>query len=111
MADLAVHIREKLNAPVRFVPAKKDYTKIAVCSGAGCDFLEDALFLGCDAYITGDAAYHDFLTATQMGVTLFAAGHFETEYAAFMMLKDKLSKLFADVEFISADQQNPIKTI
>ncbi|MBQ8980428.1 MAG: Nif3-like dinuclear metal center hexameric protein, partial [Eubacterium sp.] len=64
-----------------------------------------------DAFITGDMKYHPMLDCSEKGFPVISAGHFETEYAAFMMLKNKLETIFTDVEFISANQPNPVKSI
>ena len=55
--------------------------------------------------------YHKMLDASEEGFAVISAGHFETENKAFLMLKDKLEKLFTDVEFIIAPYDNPIQTI
>ena len=53
--------------------------KVAVCSGSGCSFIEEAVKSGADAYLTSDAKYHDFQFAENSGLVLIDAGHFETE--------------------------------
>ena len=51
------------------------------------------------------------LDASENGDCVISAGHFETESAAFLMLKNKLSGIFTDVEFVVAPQENPVKSI
>ena len=77
--ELAEHIRSRLGGAVSYCDADKPVKKVALCSGSGADFIDDALMLGCDAFITGEASYHKFLDAKASGISLFAAGHFETE--------------------------------
>ena len=109
--DLAEFVSDKLDcAGIRYTDTDNLIKTVALGGGACEEYIEEASEVA-DVFITGDMKYHPMLDSSEKGFPVISAGHFETEYAAFMMLKDKLSKLFADVEFISADQQNPIKTI
>ena len=77
-ATLAQITSEALGANVRWVDGGKIIETAAVCGGSGGDLCVDIAEAGIDALITGDASYHDFLNARELGVTLIAAGHFET---------------------------------
>ena len=79
--------------------------------GAGADEFAEAKRAGCTAMVTGDASYHDFLDAQAAGVSLFAAGHYETEIVIVDALIKKLSAAFPEAEFIPSERQNPIKTV
>lgn len=106
---LAKHIADTLGTKVRFADAGRLIKKIAICTGSGCSLMEAAGDI--DAFITGDAGHHDFLDAVQNGVTLIAAGHFETENPVVPVLKKKLAKQFTDIEIIELKQENPVKFI
>lgn len=54
--------------------------KIALCTGAGAEFIRSAKFQGADTFITGDVKYHEGQLAQELGVNLIDAGHFGTEY-------------------------------
>lgn len=108
--EFANYLKIKLNGSVRFNNLNKDINKIAVCSGSGSDYLEQAHELGCDALLTGDASHHSFLDANEMGVVLFAAGHFETEMIAIKPLSDRIEKEFK-ISCVLAEQSTPIITI
>lgn len=108
---LASHISQKLGAAVRFAAASDKISKIAVCSGAGADFAENAADLGCDAFITGDAGYHDFLEAAAVGVSLFAAGHYETENQVGKVLAKIIGSEYPELHITVSDRVNPIKTV
>ncbi len=108
--EIASYISKKLNAAVRYSALSDGLSRFGVCSGSGGDLAADAKAYGCDALITGDASYHDFLDAQSIGVTLFAAGHYETEVIIVPELIKKLSARFADVEFIPSARTNPIFT-
>ena len=107
--NLAKHIAEKLGTTVRFADAGKLIKKIAVCTGSGCSLIEAADDI--DAFITGDAGHHDFLDAVQNGITLIAAGHFETENIIVPVLKTKLAEQFKNIEIIELRQENPVRFI
>ncbi len=109
--EFAELLSKKLSASVRFADSKHKISKIAVCSGSGAEFLDDAAALGCDAFLTGDSSYHDFLNAKEMGISLFAAGHFETENLAAASLAERLSANFPEIKFIVSDRQPPVITV
>lgn len=104
--NLAEYIAEKLGTKVRFADAGRLIKKIAICTGSGCSLIEETRDI--DAFITGDAGHHDFLDAVQAGVTLIAAGHYETEMPVVPVLQKKLSKKFGDTEIIDIKQKNPV---
>lgn len=108
--EFAKHLKEKLNGAVRYNNLNKNISKIAVCSGSGSDYLSHAKELQCDALLTGDASHHSFLDANEMGIVLFACGHFETETIAIKPLLEKIENEF-NIECVLAVQNTPIMTI
>ena len=54
-------------------------TEVAVCTGAGSEFVGKARAYGCQALITGDVKHHEMLDAGDLGMTLIDAGHYGTE--------------------------------
>lgn len=107
--ELAGKIANTLNTKVRYADAGKTIKKIAICTGAGCSLIEAAGEI--DAFITGDASHHNFLDCVQAGITLIAAGHYETEIIVVPVLVKKLQAQFPDIEIIDIKQENPIKFI
>lgn len=107
--ELAGKIANTLNTKVRYADAGKTIKKIAICTGAGCSLIEAAGEI--DAFITGDASHHNFLDCVQAGITLIAAGHYETEIIVVPVLVKKLQAQFPDIEIIDSKQENPIKFI
>lgn len=102
-------IAKALNTKVRYADAGRKIEKIAICTGAGCSLIEAAGEI--DAFITGDASHHNFLDCIQAGITLIAAGHYETEIVVVPVLVKKLQAQFPDIEIIDIKQKNPIKFI
>lgn len=107
--DFARFVSRQLSADVRFCDGEKEIETVAVCSGAGADFAREIAELGIDAFVTGDAKYHDFLDAKEEGLTLIAAGHFETENPAMAILASKLRGNFSETDIIVLSETNPIK--
>lgn len=107
--ELADSIAKKLGTTVRYADAGRPIKKIAICTGAGCSLIEAAGNI--DAFITGDASHHNFLDCIQSGITLIAAGHYETEIVVVPVIVKKLSEQFPEIEIIDLKQDNPIKFI
>ena len=109
--DFAEYVSNALSCEgIRYTDTDKLIKTVAVGGGACEEYIEDALKVA-DCFVTGDMKYHVMLDASEQGAAVISAGHFETENAAFLMLKEKLEKLFLDVEFIEAPVSNPIRSI
>lgn len=67
--------------------------KVAVCGGSGASFIEDAIRLDADIYVTADVKYHNYFTA--LGKLVVAdIGHFESEQFTKEIFFDTISKKF-----------------
>lgn len=53
--------------------------KVALCTGAGSEFMDDAAGAGADVYVTGDVKYHEARHAYDIGMCVVDAGHYGTE--------------------------------
>ncbi len=73
------------------VSAGKDVHKVALCGGAGIDFIGEALEHGADTYITGDIKYHEAQNAAFSGLNLVDATHQGTELPIVTVLADKIA--------------------
>ncbi len=81
--------------------------RIAWCSGAAQDYLEDAANAGFDAFITGEVSERTIYIARELGIHFVAAGHHATERDGVKALGQWLAQEYSfDVEFI--DINNPI---
>lgn len=63
-------------------------SKIAVCTGAAGDMVEDARKAGADALLCGEMKYHEMIDASDLGLSVICAGHYETEFPALQKLKE-----------------------
>ena len=104
---LAGLLADTLDTKVRFADAGKKISKVAICTGGGASLMFEAGKI--DAFITGDAKHNDFLDALSAGISLFAAGHYETEFPVVPVLKEKLQAKFEEIEIVDIKQENPVK--
>lgn len=83
----------------------KSIKKIAIVSGAGNFLIENAISLGCDAFISGEFKYSDFI-AYGNKICLIEAGHFETEIFCIEIFYDIISKNFNSFAITKANTKN-----
>ncbi|MEA1878651.1 MAG: Nif3-like dinuclear metal center hexameric protein [Bacteroidota bacterium] len=87
----------------------KPVSCVAVCGGSGSEFLDNAISAGAEVFITGDFKYHQFFDADQK-ILIADIGHFESEVFALELLRDIVSKKFANFAVhLSKIDTNPIK--
>lgn len=104
-------VAKKLNTTVRFVEGKAKIKNVAVCGGVGMSFIDEVIDAGADAYVTGDISHHEMLDAKEKGITVVAAGHFETEYPAMSALEKMINEKFPELETVLLFQSNPVRFI
>ena len=109
--EFSKFVADKLGTICRINDSSKIIKRVAVCGGSGMDFFDDAVKMGADAFVTGDVSHHHFLKASDMGVTLIAAGHFETENPSMKRLMDIISNECSELECLVINQTNPVKFI
>lgn len=81
--------------------------KVALCTGAGFEFIDDAIKAGCDVFITADVRYHEAMTAVDKNIAVIDATHYATENIIVPVLvkyvKQKLqNRGIDDVEVIGS---------
>lgn len=109
--ELARFVAQKLHTTVRLVEGKEKITRLAVCGGAGMSFMNEVILAGAQGYVTGDISHHEMLDAKENGLTVVAAGHFETEYYSMSALKEKIENEFSKLETVLLFQSNPVSFI
>lgn len=92
-ADFAAFIKKQLNAPFVRVTGEGSISRVAVVGGAGKDLIIPALNMGADAIVTGEASYNSAIDAAEMGITVFEAGHYHTEFP----MCERLSQLVREI--------------
>ncbi|MGD9786891.1 MAG: Nif3-like dinuclear metal center hexameric protein [Sulfuricellaceae bacterium] len=81
--------------------------RVAWCSGGGQGYFEEAVRLGVDAFVTGEASEHNFHLARETGVAFVGAGHHATERLGVKALGEHLAGTFG-LECRFVDVHNPI---
>lgn len=94
--DFSKYIKDKLNCKGLILYGDKDkkIEKVALCGGAGSDFINDAIKKGCDLIVTSDVKYHDAIDNCKK-INIVDPGHFASENHIIYMIKDLLEKNFA----------------
>lgn len=69
----------------------KKVSRIAMCGGAGVEFMGQAMSMGADVYITGDMKYHDF-QGNENRIILADIGHYESEHYTKEIFYDIIQK-------------------
>lgn len=85
----------------------KVLTKLAWCSGSAEDFFEDAIAMGAQAYISGEATERTTHLARETGIPYLVCGHHATERLGIQALGRWLQKT-QNLECIFVDDENPI---
>lgn len=82
--------------------------RVAMCGGAGHEFIPKAIAMGAQAYISADLKYHDFVDY-QDRILLVDAGHYETEAAIKEGLANMLRTRFEGFDAIRCtESDNPV---
>lgn len=99
-AAFAGFVKKRLSCfGVRYLPGNRLVKTVALCSGAGGEFIFDAMEKGADAFVTGEVKHHEILAAKEAGLTLVDGGHFKTENIAMEPLRQRLTGAFPQIEF------------
>lgn len=108
LAKLALHIEACLDRPPLVIGnVDRAISRVAWCTGAAQGYIEDAIRLGVDAYITGEASEQTVHLARESGIAFLAAGHHATERYGVQALGAHLAQRFG-VEHRHIDIPNPV---
>lgn len=108
LGDLAGQLASVLGRqPLVIGDLQRPVQRIAWCSGGAQGYLEQAIALGVDAYISGEISEQTVHLARESGVAYLAAGHHATERYGAQALAAHLGERFGlDCEFVDLD--NPV---
>lgn len=115
--NFLARVADRLDADgLRYVGAPSSTVeRVAVCGGAGSDFVGKALGAGADAYVTADVKYHEFFnvldTDGQPQMAFIDAGHYETEALTEQLLCNYLGERFPNVDWQRTEARtSPMRT-
>lgn len=105
----AAAVKKALNAgSVRFTDSGRPVRRVAVGGGACGGYFRAAAQAGCDALVTSDVKYDQFLDAKALGLMLLDAGHFPTENVVCPVLAGYLRKRFPGVEVLESQRHREV---
>lgn len=90
------------------VDLNRTISTVALCGGAGDDFISDAIRAKADVYLTGEVGYHFYFGHPE--ILILCGGHFETEQYTTDLLKEIVSNQYPEQKIIIAPKSSPIAT-
>ena len=107
--DFAALCARKLRTTVRLASCGAAIKTVAVVGGAAIEFCDAAKEHGADVFLTGDAKHHEMLDAVDSGISVVAAGHFETEHPSMFALKEQIEQAFPSLSCLVLEEKNPVE--
>ena len=105
---LSEHIDKILvRMPLHIKGDSQSIQRIAWCTGGAQGYLEQAVELGVDAYITGEVSEQTVHVAREYGIHFYSAGHHATERYGVQALGAHLAEKFA-VQHKYIEIENPV---
>lgn len=104
--ELALRVKEAVGGRPAVAAGTDEIKTVAVCGGAANSLVEE-ISGKADALVTGELKHHNLLFAHDAGMTLIAAGHFETEVPVMTALYEKLKENFKQIDFELLDIGSP----
>jgi len=93
---------------VKFADTGRPVKRLAVISGAGGSLFADALAMGADCLLTGEANHHHAIDAKRLGLSLIAAGHYATEFPVTAAVAAKLRAALPELDvLVSTENRDP----
>lgn len=102
-------VKERMDAPwLRYVEGGKERVKrVAICGGAGAEFIETAIGQEADAYVTADCKYHEF-QAAEGRISVVDMDHWVCEHYTREIFREILEPIGVKCLISEADA-TPIK--
>jgi dinuclear metal center YbgI/SA1388 family protein len=108
LAELAARVEERVaRKPLVIGDASRRVRRIAWCTGAAQGYLDDAVRIGADAFLSGEISEQTVHLARESGVAFIAAGHHATERYGVQALGAHLAEQFG-IEHLFIDIANPV---
>jgi len=93
--------------PMLIGDANKPIKRVAWCTGAAQGYMETAIALGVDVFVSGEISEQTVHLANESGVAYIAAGHHATERYGVQALGDHLADTFG-IAHTFIDINNPV---
>jgi len=109
MADFMPEIKRALDTSgLRYHDAGRPVHKVAVMGGSGGDALPMAVAAGCDTYVLGEAKYHAFVEARELGINLIEADHYCTENVISTPLQQVLRAALPGLDVMVSERHDQV---
>jgi dinuclear metal center YbgI/SA1388 family protein len=106
--ELFAHVRQVTERePLVFDAGPPRVRRLAIVTGAGADYIADAVAAGADALLTGELAERSMAQAREWRVHLIGAGHYATETFGVRHLGEYLAERFG-LRHVFLDVPNPV---
>lgn len=93
--SFAERVEEVVGGPVRVIGGGgEEAGRVAVLTGGGGSFIEEAARAGIDTLVTGEGGHHTYHDAVELGVNVLYAGHYATETWGVRALAAELEERF-----------------
>lgn len=108
IAAFSTQIAHALNRPPQvLIGNQRPVSRVAWCTGGAQSYMETAIQLGVDAFISGEVSEQTYHLAQESGVTYIAAGHHATERYGVQALGQHLAETFG-LEHEYIEIPNPV---
>lgn len=95
---------------LRGVPSSRAIRRVGIACGSGASLLAAAIAQRCDAFLTGEATFHQCLEVQAAGIAMLLIGHFASEKFAMDQLAKMCHAEFSDlVVWSSHREQDPVQ--
>ena len=95
------------SAPLRWVEgSQKKIKTVALCGGAGAEFVEQAIAQGADAYVSADFKYHELQSAYQR-INVVDMDHWVSEHYTREIFEEILSAYVKT--YIASTDESPVR--
>jgi len=105
--QLASEIETALQRVPQHISAETEIQRVAWCTGAAQSYIEQAVDLGVDAFVSGEISEQTVHIARETGIHYYAAGHHATERYGVQALGQHLAETYG-LEHTFIDIDNPV---
>ncbi|MBQ9736882.1 MAG: Nif3-like dinuclear metal center hexameric protein [Clostridia bacterium] len=113
LADFMLHIKEVLgSAALKYSGNPNEIVQtVAICAGSGGSEMYAAYHSGAEVYVTSDLKHDHGRVASEIGLNVVDAGHFETENIICDFFEDFFASRFPEIKLEISDAQPYFKSI
>jgi len=80
-------------------------SRIAVVCGSGASLMSQAFTQGAECFVTGEARFHDLVSAKEQGKAILLLGHYKSERFGMESLAEKVRMKFPKVEVVASKSE------